>query len=239
MAHLPRSRRALRRQAHSRDVGSASEAWLMGRFALLETHRQSAVRGFAPPLDYAPDGATLEASGGGARLRRAVPPTKWPARAGPRPERGQKRRALRLQERRVLRTLPHVDRRVLAEHPGQPPSAAVEREVHRAVRKRQRVPPRDVAGGKHGPEQKDEHRGVFAGGDVRVEPAIGARSRRQHGHAALRWRRASCAAKRPESMTRGTPPPGCVPPPAKNTPGVRPRIRGRRKGPNLPCGRKP
>ncbi len=42
----------------------------------------SAVRRFAPPLDYAPDGATLEASGGGARLRRAVPPTKWPARAG-------------------------------------------------------------------------------------------------------------------------------------------------------------
>ncbi len=78
----PRSRRALRRQAHSRDVGSASEAWLMGRFALLETNRQGAVRGFALPLDYAPDGATLEASGGGARPRRAVPPTEWPARAG-------------------------------------------------------------------------------------------------------------------------------------------------------------
>ncbi len=38
----------------------------MGRFGLLETTRQSAVRGFAPPLDYAPGGATLEASGGGA-----------------------------------------------------------------------------------------------------------------------------------------------------------------------------
>ncbi len=36
----------------------------MGRFALLEPNRQSAVRGLAPPLDYAPDGATLEASGG-------------------------------------------------------------------------------------------------------------------------------------------------------------------------------
>ncbi len=35
----------------------------MGRFALLETNRQSGVRGFAPPLDYAPDGATLEAIG--------------------------------------------------------------------------------------------------------------------------------------------------------------------------------
>ncbi len=44
----------------------APDAWLMGRFGLLETNRQSAVRGFAPPLDYAPDGATLEASGGGA-----------------------------------------------------------------------------------------------------------------------------------------------------------------------------
>ncbi len=38
----------------------------MGRIGLLETTRQSVVRGFAPPLDYAPDGATLEASGGGA-----------------------------------------------------------------------------------------------------------------------------------------------------------------------------
>ncbi len=76
------SRRALRRQAHSRDVGSAPEAWLMDRFVLLETHRPSAVRGDAPPLDYAPDGATLEASGGGARLRRTAPPTKWPAKAG-------------------------------------------------------------------------------------------------------------------------------------------------------------
>ncbi len=71
----PRSRRALRRQAHSRDVGSAPEAWLMGRFTLLETNRQRAVRGFAPPLDYAPDGATFEASGG------AVPQTKRPREA--------------------------------------------------------------------------------------------------------------------------------------------------------------
>ncbi len=38
----------------------------MGRYAPLETDRLSAVRGFAPPLDYAPDGATLEASGDGA-----------------------------------------------------------------------------------------------------------------------------------------------------------------------------
>ncbi len=36
----------------------------MGRFALLEAKRQSAARGFAPPLDCAPDGATLEANGG-------------------------------------------------------------------------------------------------------------------------------------------------------------------------------
>ncbi len=36
----------------------------MGRFDLLETNRQGALRGFAPPLDYAPDGATLEANGG-------------------------------------------------------------------------------------------------------------------------------------------------------------------------------
>ncbi len=35
----------------------------MGRLGLPETSRHGAVRGFAPPLDYAPDGATLEAIG--------------------------------------------------------------------------------------------------------------------------------------------------------------------------------
>src|SRR5262249_11491667 len=107
---------------------------------------------------------------------------------------------------------------VLAEHPLPAPSPDVEREVDRAVLGGQCARSRGVPGREEASQEEDDDRAHLTAADVGVVPAVGAgslRLRPERAHArASRSAEICIAAKRPESITIGTPPPGWVPPPA-------------------------
>src|SRR4051794_39552957 len=111
---------------------------------------------------------------------------------------------------------------VLRQYPALANPFVVEREVDGGMLHRQRASaqPFGVARRKDSPDHENEDGGEVSRGDVGVKPTVGAAGRRkaqqlfQVLHAPPRIDlSAKCAAKRPESITRGTPPPGWVPPP--------------------------